>query len=271
MKNICLVIGDPVSHSLSPALHSAGYTKLGIEDKFSYEARQVKPEDLAGFISSLRASNIRGVSVTKPHKETVMKFLDEITEEARDIGAVNTIVVAKNKLIGHNTDWLGATISLKKIVDLKDKKVVIMGAGGTAKAFAYGLNHENCKVKILNRTVEKAQALANKYGFLSGPLDDDEAIKNADIICNTTISENIIDPSLISQSQIIFDVVYSSDGTGMLKTDLLIQAEKKGARTISAIEMLLNQGFAQFKLFTGQDAPEGYIRDIIIRKATNER
>lgn len=271
MKNLCMVIGDPVSHSLSPDLHNAGYKKLGIDSEFAYEARPVKAEGLPGFINSIRSSNVRGVSVTKPHKEAIIPLLDKITDEAKTIGAVNTVVVNDGKLTGHNTDWLGAVLSLKNVTDLKGKKVVLVGAGGTAKAFAYGLSRESCEVTVLNRTMEKAEKLSRKYSFGYGPLNDMDSIKNADIICNTTIADNVIAAELISSKQIVFDVVYSSAGTSLLKTDLLIKAEGKGATIISAIEMLLYQGFAQFKLFTGRSAPEKYIRDIIMQKVMNER
>ncbi|HYF96948.1 MAG TPA: NAD(P)-binding domain-containing protein, partial [Patescibacteria group bacterium] len=183
-KKICIVIGDPVGHSLSPVLHNAGYEKLGIDNEFSYEARQIKPEKLEDFINSLRFSNIQGVSVTKPHKENVIPLLDKISDEAKAIGAVNTILVEDRELIGHNTDWLGATLSLEKLVGLKDKKVVLIGAGGTAKALAYSLSRADCEVTILNRTEEKASLVASKYGFKSGLLNNNDAILNAEIICN---------------------------------------------------------------------------------------
>jgi shikimate dehydrogenase len=136
VPKICMVIGDPVEHSLSPRMHNAGYRALGIDNEFVYVARKVKTDDLADFVKGVRAIGIRGVSCTIPHKIKIMKFLDEIDATAREIGAVNTVVNEKGKLKGYNTDWLGAVASLEETISLKNKKVALIGAGGVARAIA---------------------------------------------------------------------------------------------------------------------------------------
>lgn len=266
----CLVIGDPVEHSLSPEIHNLGYEKLGF-DEFEYNTKRVAADELAAFIFQVRSKNIRGISLTMPHKELVMPLLDEIHTSAQEIGAVNTIVNQHGKLTGYNTDYLGALRPLQKLTELKNKKVAILGAGGTAKAFAYGLTKAGAVVTIYNRTGSKAKELADKFGCKYSGLDKQDGIKDADIICNTTSvgmdeDKSPIDPSIIKSNHIVFDVVYSPVDTTLLKA-----AGDKGAKTISGIEMLLEQAFAQFKLFTRREAPEEYVRDIILQKAKNER
>ncbi|HEX5456299.1 MAG TPA: 3-phosphoshikimate 1-carboxyvinyltransferase [Candidatus Saccharimonadales bacterium] len=263
---ICMVIGDPIKHSLSPDIHNLGYRELGIDDEFVYEARRVKPDNVGSFIEQIKNRDIRGVSLTMPHKELVIPFLDSIDPIAEKIGAVNTIVQENGILRGYNTDWIGAVEPLRRITELKEKKAAIIGGGGTAKAFAYGLTRAGCDVTIYNRTVDKARLLAERFGCKYADLQAIEEIKDCDIICNTTSvgmdeDKSPINPSLLQSGQIVYDVVYSP-----LKTRLLKDAEKSGAKTISGIEMLLEQAFAQFRLFTGKDAPEEIIRKSIIGK-----
>lgn len=263
---LCLVIGDPVEHSLSPEIHNLGYELLGIEDEFKYDVKRVRTDEIADFISQVKSQNIRGVSVTIPHKEPILPYLDEVDPVARKIGAVNTIVNENGKLVGYNTDWLGVIKPLKKLVNLKGKSVAVFGAGGTARAFVYGLVEAGCDVTIYNRTVEKAKEIADKFGCKYADLKDAKAINKADIICNTTsvgMSEDKspLDASLIKPSMIVFDAVYSP-----LETKLLKEARSKGAKTISGLEMLLEQAFAQFKLFTGKEALEDEIRKRLMEK-----
>ncbi len=241
-KKICLIIGDPVEHSLSPVFHNAGYKALGIEDEYEFKTQSVKPDDLK--------------DCTIPHKEAVIPYLDNLDETARSIGAVNTIVNKNGVLYGYNTDWIGAVEPLVKLRDLKGSKTAVIGAGGAGKAFVYGLVNAGGKVTIYNRTLERAKTLAVHFGCEFKPLHEQEDIKNADIICNTTSmgmdsDETPVDKSNLHAGQVVFDAVYSP-----LQTRLLREAKAAGAKTIPGTEMLLHQGYAQFKLFTGRQAPE---------------
>lgn len=263
---ICLIIGDPVAHSLSPVMHNAGYETLGIDNKFVFLGAKVKAGDVSVVIQSMRKMGIHGLACTIPHKVEVTKFLDEINETAKKIGAVNTVLNHRGKLIGFNTDWLGAVTPLEKITTLFGKKVLVLGAGGAARAVVFGLLKRQAKVKIFNRTRETAIKLAEEFGCQTTNLDVKSEIGNFEIIINTTSvgmkpmeNKTPIPTKFITKQQIVFDIVYVP-----FETKLLKEAKKKGAKIIHGIEMLLNQGTAQFEIFTGQKAPEEEMRRALL-------
>lgn len=266
---ICMVIGDPIDHSLSPQIHNAGYEALGINDQFVYVASQVKIEHIADFLKGVKTMGIRGVSCTMPHKLIVMEYLDILDETAKTIGAVNTIVNEKGRLKGYNTDWLGVITPLEKLTSLSGKKVAVLGAGGAARAIIYGLTKKDAKVTIYNRTKEKAEALAMEFGCNVALLTDTKKLAASDIIINATSvgmkpheNQTPIDTKSIQKNQIVFDAIYTP-----FETKLLKEAKKHGAKTIPGIEMLLYQGIAQFELYTGKNAPEDIMRKVLYRYA----
>lgn len=263
---ICMVIGDPIEHSLSPQIHNAGYEKLGIDTDYVYVACNVKVENIEDFVKGIRAMQIRGVSCTIPHKLEVMKYLDNIDEIAGKIGAVNTIVNEDGVLKGYNTDWFGVVTPLEKITSLENKRVALIGAGGAARAVAYGVTQRGAKLTIFNRTIEKAQIIAKELGGNARSLDTIEEVKNMDIIFNATSiglhpneNESPLAKEVITDKHIVFDAIYVP-----YETKLLRDAKQQGARTIHGMEMLLQQGIAQFKLYTGHDAPEKTMRDVLL-------
>src|SRR3989344_4372050 len=263
---ICMVIGDPIEHSLSPIMHNAGYEKVGIDSEFVFLACNVIVDQIADFVAGIKAMKIRGVSCTLPHKMEVMKYMDDIDEIAKKIGAVNTIVNDRGVLKGYNTDLIGAIAPLQKITLLENKKVALIGAGGVARAFAYGLTQKGSNLTIYNRTIEKAQELATKFGGDARSFDTLEDVKNMDIIINATsvgldpnYNESSLPKKLITDKHIVFDVIYVPYDTKLLR-----DAKQKGARIIHGIEMLLQQGIAQFKLYTGYDAPEETMRNALL-------
>lgn len=265
---ICMVIGDPIEHSLSPQIHNAGYKKLDIDSDYVYVACNVKIENIADFIKGVRAMQIRGISCTIPHKIEVMKYLDEINEVADKIGAVNTIVNDNGVLKGYNTDWLGVVIPLEKVTSLENKKVALIGAGGAARAAAYGVTQRGAKLIIYNRTIERAQELAKEFGGEAHSLDDIEGIKNTDIIFNATSvglppeeNETPLSKELITSDHIVFDAIYVPYETRLLK-----EAKQQGATIIHGMEMLLQQAVVQFKLYTGYDAPEDVMRSVLLHQ-----
>jgi shikimate dehydrogenase len=265
---ICLIIGDPVSHSLSPAMHNAGYETLGIDDQFVFLGAKVKVQDVGVAVDCMRKMGIHGLTCTVPHKIEVMKFLDEIDETAKKIGAVNTVLNKNGKLIGFNTDWQGAIIPLEKITKLSGKKVLVLGAGGAARAVIFGLSKRRAKITIFNRTKEKAIALAKEFNCQATDLNQESEIADFDIIVNTTSvgmkpleKETPISTKFITDKQIIFDIVYVPHDTKLLK-----EAKKKGTKIIHGIEMLLHQGTAQFEIYTGQKAPEEVMRRVLYEK-----
>ncbi|HEX8932558.1 MAG TPA: shikimate dehydrogenase [Patescibacteria group bacterium] len=254
---ICVVIGDPVEHSLSPQIHNAGYVAKNIDDQFVYVASRIQSKNLESFIKTIKIMNIRGVSVTNPHKIKIMSYLDQIDATAQKIGAVNTLVNDHGILKGYNTDWLGVTTPLERITNLKNKQVAVLGAGGAARAAVFGLLQKNCQVVIFNRTLATAQKLAQEFNCQFASLTDITKIRNMDIIFNT-IPESLT-AEYLTDKQIIFDAIYSPYETALLKT-----AKTKNATIIYGTEMLLYQAVAQFKLFTGIDAPVEQMRKTLL-------
>jgi len=259
---LCVVIGDPVEDSLSPQIHNAGYEELGIDDRFVYAACRISPAALADFVRGAKAMNIRGICSKMPHKLEIMRYLDEIDPVAKTIGAVNTVVNDSGRLTGYNTDWIGIVTPLEALASLKGKRVALLGAGGAARAAAYGVVKRGAELTIYNRTLEKAQLLADQFGGTARPLDDLAAIKSMDIIINNTSvgvplsqNETPLPQEFITPNHIVFDAVYASGPTRLLR-----EAKQRGAKVIPGTEMLLHQGMEQFRLFTGREAPEEAMR-----------
>ena len=259
-----MVIGDPIEHSLSPQMHNAGYEALGIDSQFVYVACRVTVEAIPDFINGVRAMHIKGVSCTIPHKIAVMKYLDEIDEVAKKIGAVNTIVNDDGVLQGYNTDWLGVLTPLEKLTSLKNKSVALLGAGGAARAVAYAVVSKGATLTVYNRTIIKAKLLAKDFGAVAKELHNYKDICASDIIINTTSvgldnDETPIPKEYINKNHIVFDAVY-----GKKETQLIQDAKEKGAQIITGKQMLLHQGSAQFTLFTGYVAPTEAIEKILL-------
>ncbi len=250
---VCAVIGHPVAQSVSPAMHSAGYEALGLN--FTFGKVEVVPQDLFEAVSSIRSLGIRGVSVTVPHKTAVMELLDEIDPVAREIGAVNTIVNTGGRLKGYNTDWTGAMLAVEEVTSIAGKSVVVIGAGGAAKAVCYCLRDRNAEqVSILNRTEARAKALADQFGMASGGLDQmAQVLGKADILIQTTKSgmnpnneETVVPREALNSDLLVMDIVFKP-----MQTRLLREAQDAGCRTIPGYRMLLLQGVRQFELYTG--------------------
>lgn len=241
---LCCIIGNPVEHSLSPAMHNAAYKALGLN--FYYQAFRVT--DVKNAIAGIRALGIRGTSVTVPHKITVMQYLDEIDETAKSIGAVNTIVNINGKLTGYNTDYIGAIAALEEKTKLKDKNVVILGAGGAARAIAFGLQEKNAKITILNRNYDKTKLPTV-----------DILIHATSIGMSPNISESLVPKKYLHKNLCVFDIVYNPK-----ETKLLQDAKKAGCTIIYGYKMLLYQAVAQFQLFTGKNAPVNIMEKVLI-------
>lgn len=260
---LCGIIGKPVEHSMSPAIHNAAFEELGLN--YAYLAFNV--DDLEGAIRGMRALNIRGLSVTMPHKIEVIEYLDEIDPVARQIGAVNTVVNDNGHLKGYNTDWIGFVRSLEAHTLIQEKRVVILGAGGAAKAVAFGIKERGGKLTILNRAIEieMAQSLAKEVACPWGDLSQLESVTEADIVINATsvgmhphVDKTVIETRHLRPEQIVFDVVYNP-----LETRFFREAKELGCQVIPGYEMLLLQAVAQFELWTGETAPVDLMRTIL--------
>lgn len=242
------ILGRPVAHSLSPAMHNAAFRELGVNAV--YVAFPVT--DLVRAIAGLRGLQIGGVSVTIPFKEEIIPLLDEIDPQAARMGAVNTVVNREGRLYGYNTDWLGAVAALKAKTGLKGRHVLILGAGGAARAIAFGIKEEGGAVTVTDLDMPRAQSLARDLGVAAVP---PEAVAQcpAAILVNATPvgmepkADNIpLDPNLLGRYRLVMDIVYKP-----LETRLLREAEGRGCATIDGLQMLLHQATAQFELWTG--------------------
>jgi shikimate dehydrogenase len=266
------IIGDPVEHSFSPGMQNSAFRAMGLDAV--YVPFKVKKEDLKDAIKGVRALGIRGLNVTIPHKTEVMNYLDEIDPLAGKIGAVNTIVNSDGRLKGYNTDASGFIRSLQNAgINLKNKKSVVLGAGGAARAITFSLVDKVGKLTILNRHLESAQGLAGglsdtRVKALELNAENLKSVLDAaEIVINTTsvgmwpdTSNSPVPTGLFKSGQIVIDVVYNP-----LKTRLLKQAESQGAKTISGIDMLVWQGALALELWTGQPAPAEVMKEEISR------
>ncbi|MCI5149609.1 MAG: shikimate dehydrogenase [Candidatus Electrothrix sp. MAN1_4] len=256
------IIGNPVRHSLSPVMHNAAFVELGMNRVYV----PLEVRDVEQAIAGLRALGFRGISVTVPHKETVIPFLDEIDPVAEKIGAVNTLDFRKGEngqiiVHGLNTDWVSANTALAEKVNLQGNRVLVVGAGGSAKAVGFGLIEAEAEVIIANRTAENGKALADLLGCGFVSLQEVASV-SADVLINTTSvgmepdNEGIVvSPSLLSGFSVVMDIVYAP-----LETRLLREAKATGCQTIDGLAMLLYQGIAQFELWTGEKAPQDVMR-----------
>ena len=267
--NIVGLIGHPVEHSFSPPMHNAAFKALEMD--YVYTAFDVNPNDLKNAIVGAQALNIKGFNVTIPHKIEVMKYLNEIDEVASLIGAVNTIDFKDLK--GYNTDGIGALKAIGEVTKIKNKNVVIAGAGGASRAISFYLAKYGAdKLTILNRNVDKAQKLAEDV-LASGLIDDVSSddirkmdLDDADILINTTpvgMHPNVDDVPIASyelmhEDLVVFDAVYNPNETGLLK-----EAIKAGAKPVYGIKMLLYQGAESFEIWTGKKAPIEVMEDAL--------
>ena len=278
---LCGVIGDPIEHTMSPAMHNAAFKQMGLD--YWYVAFRVKKEDLGKTIAGMRAPNIRGLNVTIPHKVAVIQFLDELDDLAEKIGAVNTIVNDDGVLTGYNTDATGFLQALlNRGIEPKGKNVVVLGAGGASRAISFILAERGSNLVILNRTVDKAKELADRISNIfqreTGVLKLDrenlaKALSKADILVNATsvgmspnVDETPVASNLLKSGMIVFDTIYNP-----IKTRLQTEAEEAGAITISGLDMLVWQGALAFEKWTGLKAPVELMREEVIKRLINNR
>jgi shikimate dehydrogenase len=249
-SDLYCIFGNPVRHSKSPAIHNEWFKHYNINA--AYLAFEVN--DISNAITAMKTLNIQGASVTLPFKESVMDCLDHIDENALQIGAVNTIINKNGILSGFNTDFKAAIKPLKSF-GIKNKKVCIIGAGGAAKAVAYGIKKNRGNLTIINRSIKKGEKIALKYDAKFICMDEINQMKDfeADIIINTTsigmypdVKNSPFPSNLLNSKMIVMDIIYNP-----LKTLLLKEAQSRGCTTIDGLSMFIHQGASQFTLWTG--------------------
>ena len=273
---MCGVIGDPIEHTLSPVMHNAAFKHLKLD--FVFLAFRVKASELGDAICGMRGLGVHGLNVTMPHKDAVVEYLDEVDSTAKFLGSVNTVLNRDGRLLGFNTDGTGALKALRENGASPDgKKVLLLGAGGAAKAIAYALAKEAGELRVLNRSSEKAEELAGllsrTFGkkVVGGALSSSavqRSLRDSDVLVNATsvgmdpnAKQSLVSPQWLRPDLCVMDIVYSP-----VETELLKEAKAAGARVIGGAGMLLYQGAASFEVWTGVSAPVEVMRRALLNK-----
>lgn len=263
------IIGWPVAHSVSPAMHNAAFHALGMD--WRYELLPTPPDAVEQRVSELRAPELAGANVTIPHKQAVIPYLDQVVDAASVVGAVNTIVATQEKLVGYNTDVAGIRWAFEQNgVAPAGWHTVVLGAGGAARAAVYALHTLGvASISVFNRTPERAESLIEELRphlidtkLEAAPLTDvgrlEEALGQAGLLINATSvgMYPVVDASPLPAGVdlpahlVVFDMVYNPQATRLLR-----QAKHAGARIVSGLDMLIGQGVEAFRLWTGRTPP----------------
>ncbi len=258
------ILAHPAYHSLSPAMHNAGFKALGINADYQYF--DVTSENLEEFIKKMPEKNIKGLSISKPHKEKILDFIHKRDDHAKKIGAVNTVYIKNKDYHGTNVDWIGIKEPIEEETIIRGKKVIILGAGGAARAAVYAMKKSEAgSITILNRTVEHAHELAKEFNCEYGPLDD---FDYANIVIQATSAGlnkpegiRIVPKEKIKKNMLVFEMIYTP-----LETQIIKDAKEVGAEYITGENMLLHQGYAAFELWTNQKAPREIMRKAVMNK-----
>jgi len=263
-KIVCL-FGDPVEHTLSPLIHNLAFESLGIDA--CYVAFRVTSDDLEIAIHAIKALNMMGANITIPHKQRVIEFLDSVDEEAQFIGAVNTITNIDGHLKGYNTDGRGFMKSLaEKEIEVSGKDIVIIGAGGAARAIGYYLAKSSASLSFYDIDKQKCEMLVQDLKDINTEvvaLSSIDEIGSVDILINATplglkdTDPLPINPEIITSEMVVCDLVYKT-------TPFLREAMTRGAVTIDGSGMLLWQGILAFELWTGEKPPVEDMRKVLL-------
>ena len=274
------VIGDPVEHSCSPPMHNTAFREMGMD--YIYVPFHVKPADLSAAVEGFKALNVMGINITLPHKSAALTLMDSLSQEARLIGAINTMVFRDGMVEGHNTDARGFIASLREkgIENIQGMKVVVLGAGGGAQAVVVGLALEGVdRITIANRTPEKAIRIAENISEKTGiqvkgiSLSDNllpEHISQSRLLVSTISAGMdpsiplVIDPDWLHEDLTVCDIVYTPPETNLLKA-----AAQRGLRTVGGMGMLVHQGAISFQLWTGEQPPVNTMRRALIQALQN--
>jgi shikimate dehydrogenase len=248
------VVGKPIGHSVSPAMHNAAFAETGLDAVYlAFET-----EDMEGCLRGIRALDIKGMSITIPFKSMVIPYLDEVNLLAKRIGAVNTIINDDGRLIGYNTDALGAYKALNEKIVLPGKSCLVLGAGGAARAIGFILKEKGVDISLVNRSDARGNELARVLECPYIPLDRVGEHK-ADLLIQTTpvgmfpnVDECLVPEPVLKAGMVVMDIIYNP-----VETRLLKMAKGRGCITISGLSMFVYQGAEQFRLWTGVNPPVG--------------
>ncbi|MFP4474838.1 MAG: shikimate dehydrogenase [Desulfatibacillaceae bacterium] len=255
------VIGNPVAHSKSPVMHNRAFAETGLDAVYlAFEAG-----DAGAAMSAVRQLGIQGVSVTVPHKVTVMEYLDEVDDRAKDVGAVNTVKNVAGRLVGRNTDGFGAVRALEDRTPLDSRRVAVVGAGGAARAVAFVAGWRGAKVTVVNRSPDRGRSLASEAGAAFLPLAEIQDLA-CDVIVNCTSvgmsphkEESPVPAAVFKEGMVAMDIVYNP-----LRTRFLEDAATAGCEVVDGLSMFVYQGAAQFEWWTGELAPVEAMRQTVL-------
>ncbi|MBM4053188.1 MAG: shikimate dehydrogenase [Planctomycetes bacterium] len=263
------LIGNPVSHSISPIIHNALFREMGMNCIYV----PFKVDKIDAFITEFKKLNVMGYSVTIPHKESVLPCLDDVDPIIKKIGAVNTVVNKNNRLIGYNTDLEAAISTLTDLVNIsgpastesyfKNKKIAIVGAGGVARTIAFGLKRYGADITLMSRNSARTQSLAREVGCSFANMDGLQNLQT-EILINATpvgmypsVNETPVDAKYLKSDMIVFDTIYNPAETKLLK-----DAKERGCKTVGGMPMFIRQASAQFKLWMKVEPPIDIIEKI---------
>jgi shikimate dehydrogenase len=260
------VLGQPIAHSRSPAMQNAALAELGLADEWRYEAIEVAPPDFEALVRELGGRDFAGVNVTVPHKLAALAVADRASRTAREIGAANTLSFAAGRIEAENTDATGLVAALPE--SPRDRRALVLGAGGSARAAVWALREAGAEVAIWNRTEAKAEALAEELGAsIERPATDDEHLRldAYDLLINCTtvglaasghsaasgdLKPLPLDADSLECKHVVVDLAYGSSAT-----PLIAAASSRGATVIDGLEVLVRQGAASLRIWTGLDPP----------------
>jgi shikimate dehydrogenase len=277
-KKICGIIGNPLAHTLSPLMHNAAFSHLGLD--YKYYSFEIDEDEIGSALKVLKKMKFRGLSVTHPFKIKIMEYLDYIDDLAGDIGAVNTVVNDDGKLTGYNTDSPAAVEAIRRNeIELEHgMEILILGAGGAARSIALPLARMGKDIIIANRSFDRAMKLAMKFkseGTIKVNILDDveEIIEDIDMLINCTPvgmkggpQGSPISTELLRKDMVVFDMVYSPKDTELVRS-----AKENGAKVIYGYEMFLYQGIMAFEKWTCEKAPTDVMKKTVLGKLDSEK
>lgn len=268
------LLGNPIEHSKSPQIHNSVIDSLGLN--YVYVAHKVDKENVKNAVLGLKALGYVGSNVTVPYKLDVMPYLDQVSEEAKLIGAVNTITVKNDELLGDNTDCYGFAQMLRdEQVSMRGKNILILGTGGAARAVTVScMLNEAASITVCSRSIDKSSTFIESFSGYDGYNGNwfsidyktlERSSPNSDIVVNSTPlgmhpKEGVspVDPSIFNNQTVLVDLIYNPD-----KTEFLLQGSKRGMKTINGLGMLIHQALKSFEIWTGLTQSAEFVRSVL--------
>jgi shikimate dehydrogenase len=251
----CGIALHPASHTLSPVLHRRAYAELGLDAEFS--VHDVAPPRFGALLRELRQRGLTQLCVSLPHKEAALQLADRVSDAARAIGAANTLTTVDGALVADNTDWIGVTRALEPHGPWAEKRATVLGAGGAARAVVFALCRLGMEVRILNRTVARAERVAADLGARVGSLDEpwDLLVNATSLGMSPDVDSSPAPAASLRAGALVFDTVYRP-----LETRLLREARAGGCRVQDGLEMLVQQAVEQIRIWSGKRADAQLLR-----------